>query len=83
MNMVFSANLTYRRHMTIWIGHFFSQLCRKWVLGRNGLGGSSGAFPLQVSLCWLMAPLWVLLDSVQLFQLFTLPFLSLLYCGSH
>ena len=41
--------------MTIWTGLFFSQLCKKWVLGRNGLGGSSGTFSLQVSLCWLMA----------------------------
>ena len=37
----------------------FSQLCKKWVLGRNGLSGSSGASPLQASLCWLMTPLWV------------------------
>ena len=36
------------------IGFFFSQLYRKRVLGRNGLGGSSGAFPLQASLYWLM-----------------------------
>ena len=28
-------------------------------MGRNGLGGSSSAFPLQVSLCWLMALLQV------------------------
>ena len=38
----------------MWTDLFFSQLCRKWVLGRNGLGGSSGAFPLQASLYWLM-----------------------------
>ncbi|RVX23507.1 hypothetical protein CK203_000067 [Vitis vinifera] len=28
----------------------------KMGLGRNGLGGSSGAYPLQASLCWLMEP---------------------------
>lgn len=32
---------------------------------RNGLGGSSGAFPLQVSLCWLMTPLLVLFQSLR------------------
>ena len=32
----------------------------------------------------IYAPAWGgVLDSVQLFQLFTFPFLSLLYCGSH
>ena len=44
--------------MTMWTNHFFSQLCRKF-LRRNGLGGSSGASPLQVSLCWLMTPVRV------------------------
>ena len=45
--------------MTMWISLFFLQLCKKWVLGRSRLGGSTGAFPLQVSLCWLMTPLLV------------------------
>ena len=36
--------------MTMWTSLFFSQLCKKWVLGRNGLGGSNGASTTSFSM---------------------------------
>ena len=41
------------------------------------------SWPPLISMTLSPTPYSFLLDSVQLFQLFTFPFLSLLYCGSH
>ena len=48
------CKLDIKKAYEMWTGLLFSQLCKKWVLGKNGSGGLSGVYPLQVSLCWLM-----------------------------
>ena len=53
------CKLDIKKAYEMWTGLLFSQLCKKWVLGKNGSGGLSGVYPLQVSPCWSIKPLRV------------------------